>query len=130
MKAKTINLQLVKNVGNYESVRLGGEWSLDKDEDMNKAMTKAYDELNEAFAILMQQKQDAAQVSEEEQAKAEANASGKEFLQWGTPKHQQVVQAVMEGRANLDKVKEFYTFTSETEKVINFAVAMCMAKIH
>ena len=28
MKAKTINVQIVKNLGNYETIRLGGEWEL------------------------------------------------------------------------------------------------------
>lgn len=44
MEAKTINLQIVLNLGNYESVRLGGEWTLNG-ESMQEAFASALSEL-------------------------------------------------------------------------------------
>lgn len=128
MKAKTINLQLVKNIGNYESVRIGGEWSVEKGDDINECMSKACDELNEAFAVLREADKLKAERTAEEKAIAEARSTGKEFLQWGTPKMKQVIEAVMQGRADLDKVKEYYTLTNDTEKMINFAVTLNTAR--
>lgn len=44
MEAKTINLQIVVNLGNYESVRFGGEWVLNG-ESMQEAFASALSEL-------------------------------------------------------------------------------------
>lgn len=44
MEAKTINLQIVVNLGNYESVRLGGEWVLNG-ENIQEAFASALSEL-------------------------------------------------------------------------------------
>lgn len=44
MKAKSINVQIVKNLGNYESIRLGGEWELNG-ENVQDAIRAAVKEL-------------------------------------------------------------------------------------
>lgn len=52
MKPNTINLQIVVNLGNYESCRIGGEWSLDDGESVVSAMEKAREELRNSFTQL------------------------------------------------------------------------------
>ena len=49
MKAKSINVQIVKNLGNYESIRLGGEWELN-DENLQDAIRAAVEELEQAWS--------------------------------------------------------------------------------
>lgn len=49
MKAKTINIQIVKNLGNYESIRLGGEWELNG-ENLQDAIRAAVEELEQAWS--------------------------------------------------------------------------------
>lgn len=49
MKAKSINVQIVKNLGNYETVRLGGEWELNG-EDLQDAIRAAVEELEQAWS--------------------------------------------------------------------------------
>lgn len=49
MKAKTINVQIVKNLGNYETIRLGGEWELNG-EDLQDAIRAAVEELEQAWS--------------------------------------------------------------------------------
>lgn len=48
MKAKTINVQIVKNLGNYETIRLGGEWELNG-ETLQDAILAAVEELEQAW---------------------------------------------------------------------------------
>lgn len=48
MKAKTINVQIVKNLGNYETIRLGGEWELNG-ETLQDAIRAAVEELEQAW---------------------------------------------------------------------------------
>lgn len=49
MKAKTINVQIVKNLGNYETIRLGGEWELNG-ENLQDAIRAAVKELEQAWS--------------------------------------------------------------------------------
>lgn len=49
MKAKTINVQIVKNLGNYEAIRLGGEWELNG-ENLQDAIRAAVEELEQAWS--------------------------------------------------------------------------------
>lgn len=48
MKAKTINVQIVKNLGNYETIRLGGEWELNG-ENLQDAIRAAVEELENSW---------------------------------------------------------------------------------
>ena len=48
MKAKSINVQIVKNLGNYEAIRLGGEWELNG-ENLQDAIRAAVEELENAW---------------------------------------------------------------------------------
>lgn len=49
MKVKTINVQIVKNLGNYETIRLGGEWELNG-ENLQDAIRAAIEELEQAWS--------------------------------------------------------------------------------
>ena len=49
MKAKTINVQIVKNLGNYETIRIGGEWELNGD-NLQDAIRAAVEELEKAWS--------------------------------------------------------------------------------
>lgn len=53
MRINTINLQVVRNLGNYESLRLGAEWTPDSNQTLAEAMTAGLAELNETADILM-----------------------------------------------------------------------------
>lgn len=52
MTIKTINLQVVKNLGNYESLRIGAEWSVDG-EKIEDAAVKGMQELNAAADVIL-----------------------------------------------------------------------------
>lgn len=49
MKAKSINVQIVKNFGNYETIRIGGEWELNG-ENLQDAIRASVEELEQAWS--------------------------------------------------------------------------------
>lgn len=93
MRLQTINLQIVKNLGNFETLRIGAEWTPDSNQTIDEAMAEGMAELNAAADILLGKKKpaqaptpekpaeaaapanDAQKEAEEEQAKEEAAAA-------------------------------------------------------
>ena len=63
MKAKTINVQITRCPRQYESIRIGGEWSVDKGETEAEVIDKALQMLNGYYDELMQPKQSPEQVA-------------------------------------------------------------------
>lgn len=57
MKAKTINVQITRCPRQYESIRIGGEWSVDNDETEEEVLDKALQMLNGYYEELTQPKQ-------------------------------------------------------------------------
>ena len=50
MKATEITMQIVKNLGNYEAVRLEATFVLTENDDLTQCFTEARQELENAFA--------------------------------------------------------------------------------
>lgn len=59
MRLQTINLQIVKNLGNYETLRIGAEWTPDSNQSMDEAMAAGMAELNAAADALLGKKKPA-----------------------------------------------------------------------
>ena len=49
MKAKEITMQIVKNLGNYEAVRLEATFFLDEKDDLTQSFVSAREKLENAF---------------------------------------------------------------------------------
>lgn len=128
---KTINLQLVKNVGNYETVRIGGEWSIDNGETIEQAMKKANNELNKCFVELMQERDEARKPAKQEakqKAPADPNDTREEIF-FGTPRFQQVVNRIIargenEEKTDIETIKRFFKFGEKEEKTILAAIQL------
>lgn len=76
MRTNTINLQIVRNLGNYESIRIGAEWTPDSNQTLAEAMAAGLAELNDAADILMGKKEPTP-----EQKRAEYAKKGGEVIQ-------------------------------------------------
>ena len=80
MRINTINLQIVRNLGNYETLRIGSEWTPDSNQTIDEAMAAGMAELNAAADILLG-KENPAQAPEPEkpaEAASPANDAQKE----------------------------------------------------
>lgn len=52
MRINTINLQIVRNLGNYETLRIGAEWTPDSNQTLADAMAAGMAELNATADML------------------------------------------------------------------------------
>lgn len=52
MRVNTINLQIVRNLGNFESIRIGAEWTPDSNQTLADAMAAGMAELNATADML------------------------------------------------------------------------------
>lgn len=118
MKQTTINAQITKNLGNYESVRLGGEWSIDESENPDQAYRNALDQLNQVFEELYHPKQKDTQNEKNVQ-------NAKQVVEFGTPLLQSICNRIAEKTdLTLDKIEQYYDLTPEAKKTIMIAMKM------
>ena len=112
MKQTTINAQITKNLGNFESVRLGGEWSIE-DEDPSQAYRSALAQLNQVFDELYHPK------------KKDAQNEKKQVVEFGTPLLQSICNRIAEkADLTLEKIEQYYELTPEAKKTVMIALKM------
>ena len=112
MKQTTINAQITKNLGNYESVRLGGEWSIDESDNPEQAYMTALAQLNQVFDELYHPKQNATQ-------------NEKQVVEFGTPLLQSICNRIAEkADLTLDTIEQYYDLTPEARKTVMIALKM------
>ena len=117
MKQTTINVQITKNLGNYESVRLGGEWSIE-DEDPAQAYRSALAQLNQVFDELYHPKKKDAQNEKQVQ-------NAKQVVEFGTPLLQSICNRIAEkDDLTLDTIEQYYNLTPEAKKTVLLAIKM------
>ena len=113
MKQTAINIQITKNLGNYESVRIGGEWSTIEDEDPSKAYRSALAQLNQVFDELYHPK------------KKDAQNEKKQVVEFGTPLLQSICNRIAEkADLTLEKIEQYYDLTPEAKKTVMIALKM------
>lgn len=120
MKAKTINLQLVKNIGNYETIRLGGEWSVTEKEDLQQCMLQAEEELLQAFHAMVEAKKPKQEPKQD--PKQETN--GKQILKFEDTKKMKAVVAKIESGTHIDTVLQHFDLDEGARKSLAFVLAM------
>lgn len=119
MKQTTINAQITKNLGNYESVRLGGEWSIEESENPEQAYRSALAQLNQVFDELYHPKQKEAQ-NEKKQVQ-----NAKQVVEFGTPLLQSICNRIAEkDDLTLDTIEQYYDLTPEAKKTVMIAIKM------
>lgn len=120
MKAKTINVQVVKNLGNYESIRIGGEWELNG-EELNAAIAAAVAELENAYSAMK-----APKTEPKTEPKAEQVPTGKISVCFNenTELLQKIVKRVKKTKITLAEIEQYYTFDEQARKTVELAIAM------
>ena len=117
MKQTTINIQIVKNLGNYESVRLGGEWSIE-DEDPIQAYRLALGELNTIYEDLYHKEENTPK-------KVSENGKARQVVEFGTPLLQSICNRITKDRSiTLDTIEKYYELTQDAKKTVLLAIKM------
>ena len=123
MKAKTINVQIVKNCGNYESIRIGGEWELNG-ESVEQAAQAALVELNAAWELC---KRPAPQVKTEQEAEQPKQAAdGRQVVEFRKDNEllQKIVKRVQKTDVTMARLLELYAFDDDARKCVEAAIKL------
>lgn len=123
MKAKTINVQIVKNCGNYESIRIGGEWELNG-ESVEQATQAALAELNAAWELC---KRPAPQVKTEQEAEQPKQAAdGRQVVEFRKDNEllQKIVKRVQKTDVKMERLLELYAFDDDARKCVEAAIKL------
>ena len=94
MKATEITMQIVKNLGNYESVRLEATWLLEDDDDINQSFKNGRAILEQAF---------------------KSSYSKKEVLTLSHPRFNGVCRALHNGDTDIIEIEEHFVVSSEAK---------------
>jgi hypothetical protein len=121
MKAKTINVQIIKNCGNYESIRIGGEWELNG-ESVEQATQAALAELNAAWELC---KKPAPKVKSDQEKPTQA-ADGRQIVTFKDDNVllQKIVKRVQKTDITIDKVLEHYALDDEAQRCVEAAIKL------
>ena len=131
MKQTSINVQITKNLGNYESIRLGGEWSIEESENPAQAYSNALNELKNVYAQMFHvEKKEAEnpQAQAVEIQKAEQKVvDGKQFISFN--ENPNIVQSICrrvakDKNVTMETIMQYYTLDEEARKVVELAIKM------
>jgi hypothetical protein len=123
MKAKTINVQIVKNCGNYESIRIGGEWELNG-ENVEQATQAALKELKAAWELC---KKPAPQVNTEQAAEQPTHAAdGRQVVTFQKDNEllQKIVKRVQKTKITIEDVLKHYALDDEAQRCVEAAIKL------
>lgn len=149
MTPKSINVQIVKNLGNYETIRLGGEWELNG-ENLQDAIRAAVDELESVWrkpanhdtqqlVAAAQDAQELATTSETPQVAETTTAEEKTPQNENSGKNsrelcrfkeesallQKIVKRVQKVKTlTIEDVEQYYELDEDARKVIEAAIKL------
>jgi hypothetical protein len=131
MKAKSINVQIVKNLGNYETIRLGGEWELNG-ENLQDAIRAAVEELEQAWSKPKADPQSApnteiVETPAPEEKTPQIAENGKKLVRFKEEAKilQAIVKRVQEDKAvTLETVCEHYELDDDAMKCVEAAIKL------
>lgn len=126
MKLTKIEVSCTFNAGNYESVKLGGEWEIESGDEIGGAMQNAMNAIRgeweriKAAKVESNTQQEKTQQNEEKAAK-----SGKTLVEFGSPLLQKIVDRIMADKSvTLDVITTHYDLTDDARKVIEAALTL------
>lgn len=123
MKAKSINVQIVKNCGNYESIRIGGEWELNG-ESVEQATQAALAELNAAWELC---KKPAPQIKTEQATEQQTQAAdGRQVVTFQKDNEllQKIVKRVQKTKITIEDVLKHYALDDEAQRCVEAAIKL------
>ena len=100
MKAERITMQIVKNLGNYETVRFEAEFLVEDGEQLTDCFTTAKNELESAFNELYSKKSDTKKTERKE-------------LVFASPEFYRVCNALNDGRTDLKEVQKYFILNKD-----------------
>lgn len=126
MKLTKIEVSCTFNAGNYESVKLGGEWEINESETLTDAIQAATNAIRGEWECIKATKVESTTPQEKTpQNKEKAEKSGKTLVEFGSPLLQKIVDRIMADKSvTLDVITTHYDLTDDARKVIEAALTL------
>ena len=123
MKLTKIEVSCTFNAGNYESVKLGGEWEITESETLTDALQAATNAIRAEWERMKSTKVE-TQATAEKAPQNEEKAS-KRLVEFGSPLLQKIVDRVMTDKSvTMDVIASHYDLTEDARKVIEAAIRL------
>ena len=124
MKLTKIEVSCTFNAGNYESVKLGGEWELTESETLTDALQAATASIRAEWERLKAQKVETP-ATVEKSPQIEEKTVSKRLVEFGSPLLQKIVDRVMADKSvTMDVIASHYDLTEDARKVIEAAILL------
>ncbi len=126
MKLTKIEVSCTFNAGNYESVKLGGEWEIESPEEIGGAMQNAMNAIRGEWERIKASKVESnTQQEKTPQNEEKAVKSCKMLVEFGTPLLQKIVDRIMADKSvTMDVITTHYDLTDDARKVIEAALKL------
>ena len=124
MKLTKIEVSCTFNAGNYESVKLGGEWEITESETLTDAIQDATNAIRAEWERMKAQKVETPATDEKAQQNEE-KAVNKRLVEFGSPLLQKIVDRVIADKSvTMEVITDHYELTEDARKVIEAAIRL------
>ena len=124
MKLTKVEVSCTFNAGNYESVKLGGEWEITESETLTDAIQAATAAIRTEWERMKAPKVTIPSPFWKAPQNEEKSAS-KRLVEFGSPLLQKIVDRVMANkRITMDVILAHYDLTDDARKVIQAAITL------
>lgn len=130
MKLTKIEVSCTFNAGNYESVKLGGEWEITESETLTDALQAATAAIRAEWERMKAPKVETPETVEkapqnEEKAVKALSRVDKRLVEFGSPLLQKIVDRVMTDKSvTMEVIASHYDLTEDARKVIEAAITL------
>ena len=123
MKLTKIEVSCTFNAGNYESVKLGGEWEITESETLTDALQAATSAIRAEWERIKAQKVEST--TPQEKTPQNEEKAQKRLVEFGSPLLQKIVDRVMADKSvTMDVIASHYDLTDDARKVIEAAITL------
>ena len=124
MKLTKIEVSCTFNAGNYESVKLGGEWEITESETITDAIQAATSAIRAEWERMKAPKVETPETAEKAPQNEEKSVN-KRLVEFGSPLLQKIVDRVMTDKSvTMEVITEHYDLTDDARKVIQAAITL------
>ena len=123
MKLTKIEVSCTFNAGNYESVKLGGEWEITESETLTDAIQAATNAIRSEWERMKAPK--AEMPTPFWKAPQNEEKASKRLVEFGSPLLQKIVDRVMADKSvTMEVITDHYDLTEDARKVIQAAITL------
>ena len=124
MKLTKVEVSCTFNAGNYESVKLGGEWEITESETLTDAIQAATNAIRAEWERMKTQKAETP-ATVEKAPQNEEKAVSKRVVEFGSPLLQKIVDRVMADKSvTMEVITSHYDLTEDARKVIEAEITL------